>query len=437
MKTRIHFSAVLAFTFIALAFQSCVRDKCVRESTFTKYSPVYMSYEELREAVAPEAPRSLQHPGKIYFIGSTVLINEFDKGVHVIDNADPSNPQNIAFINIPGNADMAVRGNVLYADSYIDLVAIDISNPGGAREVGRAQDVFPQRVYNSGFGGDPALGVIADWDKETVTEEMDCNMSGGWNSFEDGLMFGDNLASTGAPGPTATGFNAPGTGNREVVGMGGSMARFALVDVFLYVVDNSDLHVFNVANLHEPEKTGDVKVGFNIETIWSYGAHLFIGSQSGMHIYGVTTPGQPEFFSTYEHITSCDPVVVSGNYAYVTLRSGTPCWGFTNQLEVVDITDLRHPQLLHTFSMSNPHGLGVDGETLFICDGDQGLKVYDKTDISKITGNLIVAYPSINAYDVIPYGGVAMMIGAHGFYQYDYSDLSNIRLLSVIPVEGL
>ena len=38
-------------------------------------------------------------------------------------------PKNISFINIPGNEDMAIKGNTLYADAYGDLVTFDITNP--------------------------------------------------------------------------------------------------------------------------------------------------------------------------------------------------------------------------------------------------------------------------------------------------------------------
>ena len=39
-------------------------------------------------------------------------------------------------------------------------------------------------------------------------------------------------------------------------------------------------------------------------------------------------------------MTSCDPVVVQGDYAFVTLRGGTECQGFSNQLDIIDISTL-------------------------------------------------------------------------------------------------
>lgn len=84
--------------------------------------------------------------------------------------------------------------------------------------------------------------------------------------------------------------------------------------------------------------------------------------------------------------------------------------------------------------MHNPHGLGIDNGTLFICDGAAGLKVYDATDPLQITANQLAHFADIQTYDVIPYNGLLMMIGADGLYQYDYSDLEELQLISTIPV---
>jgi hypothetical protein len=44
------------------------------------------------------------------------------------------------------------------------------------------------------------------------------------------------------------------------------------------------------------------------------------------------------------------------------------------------------------------------------------------------------SYPGINAFDVIPIGKVLVLIGDDGLYQYDYSNVKNITLLSKISV---
>lgn len=153
-----------------------------------------------------------------------------------------------------------------------------------------------------------------------------------------------------------------------------------------------------------------------------------------MHILDVTTPSNPVKVSTYEHVRVCDPVVVQDDLAYVTLRSGTQCEGFTNQLEVINIEDLTSPQLLEVYPMTNPHGLGIDEQMLFICDGDDGLKVYDASDITRIDERQLAHYAGINAHDVIPFNNVLIMIGKDGIYQYDYSNPQDVKFLSKIEV---
>ena len=131
---------------------------------------------------------------------------------------------------------------------------------------------------------------------------------------------------------------------------------------------------------------------------------------------------------------SCDPVVVDDTLAYITLRSGTNCGGVINSLDVVNIKNISLPTLVRSYPMTNPFGLGKDGDLLFICDGNAGLKVYDAADPKTISSNLIYTYPNIKAFDVIPIGDVLVLIGDDGLYQYDYSNVQNISLMSTIAV---
>jgi len=83
--------------------------------------------------------------------------------------------------------------------------------------------------------------------------------------------------------------------------------------------------------------------------------------------------------------------------------------------------------------MTGPYGLGVENGILFICDGDDGLKVFDAADPYNV--KQLYHFDNINAYDVIPMNGILLMIGKDGFYQYDFTDAKNMTLLSVIPVD--
>jgi hypothetical protein len=84
--------------------------------------------------------------------------------------------------------------------------------------------------------------------------------------------------------------------------------------------------------------------------------------------------------------------------------------------------------------MAEPHGLGIDQNTLFICDGKAGLKIFDVADKQRITDHLLASFPNIKTYDVIPVEGYLFMIGDDGFYLYDYSNIRDIKQIGHIPV---
>ncbi len=127
---------------------------------------------------------------------------------------------------------------------------------------------------------------------------------------------------------------------------------------------------------------------------------------------------------------------MSGNLAYVTLRGGTICENFTNQLDVVDVSNLTRPELLATHPMHNPHGLSVADNHVFICENDQGLKVFDASNIEMIQENLTDHITGFRTFDVITLPNkVAIVVGADGLYQFDYSDPADLKQLSVISVQ--
>jgi hypothetical protein len=217
-------------------------------------------------------------------------------------------------------------------------------------------------------------------------------------------------------------------------GTAGSLARFALGDGILYTVSTFDMNVFDLkASPSTPNKLKTINLGFGAETIFPYKNMLFIGTTTGMKIYDNQDPTNPKLLSTFTHIFSCDPVVVQGDYAYVTLRSGTTCQRGQNSLDIVDIKDPINPKLKNSLRLSNPHGLAVDGKNLFVCEGDFGLKSYDITD--PLNPVFIESLSDVISYDVIPNNKKLIVTGKNGIYQYDYSGTNALKLISKIPIE--
>ncbi len=106
---------------------SCMKDKTLHTYTITR--PEYSLKSTVYNAISSQAPQPITSFGKMYILGNTLFLCEAEKGVHIIDNANPAAPINKAFIQIPGIRDMVVKGNILLADCYIDLLSIDITDP--------------------------------------------------------------------------------------------------------------------------------------------------------------------------------------------------------------------------------------------------------------------------------------------------------------------
>lgn len=223
-----------------------------------------------------------------------------------------------------------------------------------------------------------------------------------------------------------------------VTGVGGSMARFAITDNTLYIVTQTSLDVYDIASPSEPARKGKAELGMGIETIFPYQKNLFVGANDGMYIFDSRQPQSPVLLSKYRHVMSCDPVVVQGQFAYVTLRGGVACrqWNNMSSLDVVDISNPANPKLLNSQPLETPYGLGVDGTKLFVCEGDKGLKVFDITNPATPTQTQFLT--DVPSYDVIPNKNTLIVTGKKGLYQYRYDGQSigtSLELLSKIPVE--
>ena len=440
LQKRIHVSlyALLFLTVllgISVLLEGCT-NSCETTQEYVYYEPVYTTVEEIRAQVSLEAPRPISMVGKIYYKDGFMYVNEPGEGIHIIDNRNPSQPVARNFLVLPGNFDLAIKGNTLYADSFVDLVALDVSNPSAVKEVGRLNGVFKQYTV-MGITADVNCCVITSWkeNKSVSITQSECDfVAQPWGGFYYDTNGG--IAITASAAPTLSSKTAIAPGNGSGPGVGGSLARFTISNDHLYMLDGGDVVTVNVTSERAPQESSRTMINWDMETIFPHKDKLYIGAMSGMYIVDISSPESPTMLANYRHVTSCDPVVVDDKYAYVTLRSENLCQAGANLLEVIDIENPREPELVKSYAMANPHGLGIDDKTLFLCDGYEGLKAFDATDVLNITSNQLAHYKGINATDVIPFKNLLMMIGTDGIFQYDYSNPKDIKLLSQIRVGG-
>lgn len=419
----------LLFSILMMGFVAC--DESISETvTYKINEPVFMELDDFRSSVKVKSEvHELTGYGKICYYNGYLYMSEPGKGIHIIDNQDPSNPQVVGYIELLGNADLSIRNKLLYADSYIDLVWFDVTNPAQPQLAGRLENVFPEALplienglgvdYMMSYGEERQDKVIVGWKEVERTESVKEYSGGGffwrWFGGKELLMEGKNFDTT--------------TGGNSI---NGSMSRFSIYLDYLYVVINNQMAIFDLSKT-QPEKVGEsMYVGWNVETIFSYKNHMYMGTPTGLLIYSVENPLAPVQVSSIQHVFGCDPVVVEDDIAYVTIHSGNNCGQDRNELIIYDVKNPAKPKQLVSYGMTKPKGLGIDNKTLFVCD--EGLKVYNSTNPLTIMANELVHYSGMEGYDVIPFNHVLMMIAEDGIHQYDYSDIQNIKPLSFLPV---
>ena len=270
---------------LLFSLKSCIKDS--GKMSYSFYTPIVHTSASVRAAIKNDIAQPIQSPGKIYVIGNTIFLAEKEKGIHIIDYSNPANPVNKAFIFIPGNEDMAINNNILYADCYTDLMAIDISDINHIALKTYAANVYPDRRYINGYSIDSGF-VVTDWIKrDTVinagTSPNPLNYYGIGYTMMSSLY--NAAANTSSSGSSATG-----------TGTAGSMSKLTILNNHLYTIDSYNLLAFNISNPASPDLLNSTNLHLGIgetETIYPFQDKLFIGSTTGMFILSVANPDHP------------------------------------------------------------------------------------------------------------------------------------------------
>jgi len=158
------------FTFVLLL----VLTGTYAEYTYRAYTPVFMLRTDMEQNVKLVGPKTILNPGKIYIKDHLIFINEKYRGIHVIDNTNPEDPTNFAFINVDGCIDISIKENVLYADNAVDLIAVTLDENMTSIEVSsRTKNVFPEMIAPDGNGlswkekqARPDGAILVRWDEK-------------------------------------------------------------------------------------------------------------------------------------------------------------------------------------------------------------------------------------------------------------------------------
>jgi hypothetical protein len=396
--------------------------------------PVYETASQLSARVSVDPAKDYAAAGKIITYQNYIFINRPNEGIHVVDNSNPQQPINLHFITLPGSLDMAVIDDHLYADMYSALVVIDISEVTQPQimEEFTVEDVFyynpyenfPEELDLSGYNHtryepiENDRGIVTSWEIE-IREEPISEEELRYVTLE---MTSDVLTVV----DDGTDFNQTSSA--------GSMTRFLPIDRFLYTINFNELILFEIDDNHQPNRFARLDTRTQAETLFQLNDFLFVGSTTGMLMYDVTSPANPEYLNSIDHFRSCDPVVADEAYAYVTLRGGTNCFTQSNELQIIDIQNPAELSVVARQVLYNPHGLALWNEYLLVCDGAAGLKIINVSD--RENPEIIASENIPFAYDIIIDYPNAMIVGESVLYQFDISNLPEITQTAELPLSA-
>lgn len=447
-----HLLQFLPFTLLAILFTGCLEDECQSTIEYFVYDPIILGREDFRTDITATTARELCQPSGFYVYGDYLLVVEYNDGLHILDNSDPSAPRTVSYLPVGGAVGLAVRNDILYINNYVDLLTFDLQDPTAPNMLHRAEEVFETNgVFNPENGYDE---IVIGYVQTPATRTIDCQQPDyGQDIFIDfsgNMVARRGLFSTAEVSTTAVNNalftadlagSAGGVANSggpqpETVGVGGSLARFTISNQTLFSVSERQLKAYDLTNPAEPVAAGTVDLDWGVETIFPNGDELYLGTVSGMHIMDASDPLNPTLLSTIEHVRACDPVVVSGNRAYVTLSGGSACRGFTNQLDVIDVTDKTSPNLIESYPMSRPVGLSVGNQKLFICEPGYGLQILELDEEGLPTSETSDHPEYQAARDIIGLhpNRHLITIGEDGIRQIRYNDAHQLQPLSRIEV---
>lgn len=327
--------------------------------------------------------------------GSRLYVSDSDTGLHVYDVSNLTAPTKVIRIPVGTNLSSAVKDDIIYTNHYQQVQAIRITDSGYevVATVGAPYSDPHGFPWHEGGGRNSGYGCSACAHDDYVT----------------------------APMP------APGGGG------GSSFATFAVIGNELYRVNADNLTVYDISDAEKLTKVSQVHVDWDIETLYPTPDLLFIGGRLGMYIFDRSDPLHPKQLSRIQHTVACDPVVVEGSTAFVTLRQENACGGGTDELMCVNIANPSQPVVIGEKPITSPWGLAVEGSQLFVSHGDNGYSLLDvsKPDAPEVKAN----WPTLPTRDFIWSGNTLFVMSQDNVYIYDVTDPSSPVFLS--QVQGI
>ncbi len=410
---------------LGLTFASCEKDSCTQTWTQLVTVPVTANRQAVQDSIAAMPARELCTGGNLYAFGNYVFVNANREGYHLLDNTNPAEPVNVAFLRVPGATHMAFVDGQMVSDSYADMLVLDFGGPQSLKLLSSTPNLLLQ---TDGFEvGEDRVAVGFEEQEVTFVEDCSGTVTAGcancssaeWFSFDsDGSSFANSVA-----------------GNAQV-NTGGSLARLAFCDRTLYVLATDRLTTFRLEGL-TLRNVRETMIGGGQEALIREGAFLYVASQWGLTILEIGDCGLPISRGSAPRPWGDDPVAVEGDRVIAAIRNGnTPVPGLDGRLMVYDVSDRLNPRVIYTLPLPHPVGVVLRNGQLYVCDGVKGLLRYefDPANPAKLAEGPVQTLPDADVVDLalLPYtaGTVLLGVGQRTVSQYAVATDGGLTALS-------
>ena len=371
----------------------------------------------------------------VFVVGDYAYVAGDRLGLWVVDVSDPGYPVQVGFYDTPGRAwGIFVSGNYAYvADMEAGLRVMDVSNPANPFEVGLFET--PARVIGVYVNGNYAyvvdrwgiLHVLDASDPSNLLEVGTYSVGVGENIYVSGMY----AYVVGMAGLRVVDISDPTT----PTGVGEYYGTEYAVDVHVsaghaYIVDGTGIGGLRIVEVNDPANLAEVgyyRIPVSATGIHLAGDHAYLAAgPSGLVIVDVSNPATPIVVGSYDTPGYAWDVNISGNHAYVA-----DGW---MGLRVVDITDPSNPIEVGFYDTpANAQAISISGTNAYVADGEGGLRVIDVSDLTDPT-EVGVYQPSSGEEEEPPYD--VRSVAVLGSYAYVLTLNEGLRVVDISdPVE--
>ncbi len=411
---------------VVVCIQGC-RDMIFEKLQYNANVPVYMEFNEFRSAITTDEVRMLQKLGRIKAWNGFLFINEAQQGIHVFDIRNAAAPRQLTFIAIPGNNEFAIHGNSLIADTYIDLVVLDISQADNPRTLQRLEDIFPNMlplmdVQLPIYGLDFKKGVVVEWKTKDITEVVDKDSEGRAEFISFNHSTGPQIGDIEV-GISATTFESLS-----------SMGGFESADDYLYIAHNDKLIVLEAQNPKQLICADKLMMHAHIGSIQRIEDYLFVGSMSEMHVYDIENPKKPYFMAVMPGLAACDQVEIFENHAVALMRTDNNCTASDGYLQTFELVQPFNPNMSDVLPI-RATAIAKSENALFVGMADGGLNVYKpETQTGGLTLSEMAAYSEIHVEKLFVEDEILFVVGGGKLSLFEIIENFELQLLSTIGI---